>query len=36
MDDTTLRTLSERLGYLRSLEQRKQEVKKKQSQSRES
>ena len=28
MDDTTLRTLSERLGYLRSLEQRKQEVKK--------
>ena len=28
MDDTTLRTLSERLSYLRSLEQRKQEVKK--------
>lgn len=28
MDDTTLRTLAERLGYLRGLEQRKQEVKK--------
>ena len=28
MDDTTLRALSERLSYLRSLEQRKQEVKK--------
>ena len=28
MDDTTLRTLSERLSYLRNLEQRKEEVKK--------
>ena len=28
MDDTTLRTLSERLSYLRNLEQRKEDVKK--------
>ena len=28
MDDTTLRTLSERLTYLRNLGQRKEEVKK--------
>ena len=28
MDDTTLRTLEERLGYLRNLDQRRQEVKK--------
>ena len=28
MDDTTLRSLEERLGYLRSLDQRRQEVKR--------